>query len=135
MLLEPDADGRCDGLRGGAAHPGRLSSPLPAWSRGLPASSPARALFAEGLPASYGWKCDALNARSRAAALRLGFTFEGIFRQSTVYKGRSRDTAWYSVIDREWPELERAFVRWLDPQNFDEQGRQRRRLEEFRSGV
>lgn len=83
----------------------------------------------------YGWKCDALNARSRAAALRLGFTFEGIFRQSTVYKGRSRDTAWYSVIDREWPELERAFVRWLDPQNFDEQGRQRRRLEEFRSGV
>jgi len=135
VLLEPDADGRCDGLRGGAAHPGRLSSPLPAWSRVLAGLFAGTCALCGGSFRRYGWKCDALNARSRAAALRLGFTFEGIFRQSTVYKGRSRDTAWYSVIDREWPELERAFVRWLDPQNFDEQGRQRRRLEEFRSGV
>lgn len=81
----------------------------------------------------YEWKCDALNAQSRAAAERLGFTFEGIFRQAVVYKGRNRDTAWYSVIDREWPMLEQTFVRWLDPSNFDASGRQRRRLEELRA--
>ena len=80
----------------------------------------------------YEWKCDALNAASRAAAERLGFTFEGVFRQATVYKGRNRDTAWYSVIDREWPALEHAFRQWLDPGNFDETGHQRRRLAEFR---
>jgi len=76
----------------------------------------------------YEWKCDALNAPSRAAALRLGFQFEGVFRQATIYKGRSRDTAWYSVIDREWPVLDRAFRRWLAPDNFDAEGRQRSRL-------
>jgi RimJ/RimL family protein N-acetyltransferase len=73
----------------------------------------------------YEWKCDALNAPSRASAERLGFVFEGVFRQATVYKGRSRDTAWLSVLDREWPAVERAFVRWLDPANFDAAGRQR----------
>jgi len=83
----------------------------------------------------YEWKCDSLNSRSRAAALRLGFTFKGIFRQATVYKGRNRDTAWYSVIDREWPALERAFRCWLHPDNFDEFGRQRRRLEEVRRSL
>lgn len=66
----------------------------------------------------YEWKCDALNAASRAAAERLGFTFEGIFRQAIVYKGRNRDTAWYSVIDSEWPALDAAFRAWLDPANF-----------------
>jgi RimJ/RimL family protein N-acetyltransferase len=76
----------------------------------------------------YEWKCDSLNAPSRAAAQRLGFSFEGIFRQATIYKGRSRDTAWYAAIDKEWPALERAFLRWLDPANFDSQGRQRMRL-------
>jgi RimJ/RimL family protein N-acetyltransferase len=76
----------------------------------------------------YEWKCDALNAASRAAALRLGFSFEGVFRQATMYKGRNRDTAWYAAIDREWPQLEPAFVRWLDPANFDERGKQRVRL-------
>jgi len=76
----------------------------------------------------YEWKCDSLNAPSRAAAQRLGFSFEGIFRQATIYKGRSRDTAWYAAIDKEWPELERAFLRWLDPANFDAQGRQGIRL-------
>jgi len=80
----------------------------------------------------YEWKCDALNAPSRAAAARLGFRFEGIFRQAIVYKGRSRDTAWFSIIDGEWPTLKTAFERWLDPANFDESGRQRRRLSEFR---
>ena len=73
----------------------------------------------------YEWKCDALNGPSRAAAQRLGFSFEGVFRQATVYKGRNRDTAWYAVIDAEWPALRRAFETWLDPANFDEAGRQR----------
>jgi RimJ/RimL family protein N-acetyltransferase len=76
----------------------------------------------------YEWKCDALNARSRRAALRLGFRFEGIFRQATIYKGRNRDTAWYAVTDREWPALREAFQRWLDPANFDAAGRQKESL-------
>lgn len=79
----------------------------------------------------YEWKCDALNQRSRAAALRLGFSFEGIFRQATVYKGRNRDTAWYSIIDSEWPALQAAFVTWLDDSNFDCGGRQRLRLSQL----
>ena len=83
----------------------------------------------------YEWKCDALNAPSRAAALRLGFQFEGVFRQATLYKGRSRDTAWYSVIDREWPALDRAFRAWLSPDNFDAEGRQRSRLLEHRQST
>ncbi|MBS2036963.1 GNAT family N-acetyltransferase [bacterium] len=76
----------------------------------------------------YEWKCDSLNAPSRAAALRLGFRFEGIFRQDRVVKGHNRDTAWYSVIDGEWPELKRAFQAWLAPENFDSRGVQRRPL-------
>lgn len=76
----------------------------------------------------YEWKCNALNIPSRKAALRLGFTFEGIFRQAAVVKGRNRDTAWYSLIDREWPALKSAFQSWLDPANFDEQGQQKKRL-------
>jgi RimJ/RimL family protein N-acetyltransferase len=73
----------------------------------------------------YEWKCDALNAASRAAAERLGFRFEGVFRQAVVYKGRNRDTAWYSAIDSEWPRLREAYERWLAPANFDAEGRQR----------
>jgi RimJ/RimL family protein N-acetyltransferase len=73
----------------------------------------------------YEWKCDALNAPSRTAAQRLGFSYEGIFRQALVYKGRNRDTAWYAVIDKEWGRLEAAFQQWLDPANFDENGKQR----------
>lgn len=76
----------------------------------------------------YEWKCDALNAPSRAAAQRLGFSYEGVFRQAIIYRGRSRDTAWYAAIDGEWPALERAFQDWLSPANFDAQGRQRTRL-------
>jgi RimJ/RimL family protein N-acetyltransferase len=76
----------------------------------------------------FEWKCDSLNAPSRAAAQRFGFGFEGLFRQAIVYKGRSRDTAWFSVIDREWPALKAAYLRWLDPANFDADGRQRERL-------
>lgn len=73
----------------------------------------------------YEWKCDSLNAASRAAAQRLGLSFEGVFRQALVYKGRNRDTAWYAAIDTEWPALRAAFERWLDPANFDAGGRQR----------
>jgi RimJ/RimL family protein N-acetyltransferase len=80
----------------------------------------------------YEWKCDSLNAPSRAAALRYGFTFEGIFRNALVYKGRSRDTAWYSITDGEWPRVRAAFEAWLDPANFDAGGRQKRRLSELR---
>ncbi len=76
----------------------------------------------------YEWKCDALNGPSRAAAERLGFVFEGIFRQAVIYKNRNRDTAWYSITDREWPLVKRAFERWLEPANFDAAGRQRQSL-------
>lgn len=77
----------------------------------------------------YEWKCDSLNAPSRAAAERLGFKFEGIFRQATVYKGRTRDTAWFSILDSEWPRLQHAFQQWLAPDNFDASGKQRRSLD------
>jgi RimJ/RimL family protein N-acetyltransferase len=80
----------------------------------------------------YEWKCDSLNQPSRAAAIRLGFQFEGIFRQATIYKGRTRDTAWFSIIDSEWPVVKAAFERWLDPANFDEAGRQIRSLSSLR---
>ncbi len=72
----------------------------------------------------YEWKCDSLNVPSRHSAIRLGFTFEGVFRQATVYKGRSRDTAWFSIIDTEWPRLKLAYETWLSPQNFDAAGQQ-----------
>jgi RimJ/RimL family protein N-acetyltransferase len=79
----------------------------------------------------YEWKCDALNAASRAAAQRLGLSFEGIFRQATVYKDRNRDTAWYAAIDAEWPALRAAFQAWLAPSNFEPDGRQRLRLSDL----
>jgi len=80
----------------------------------------------------FEWKCDALNAPSRHAAERFGFQFEGIFRQAMVYKGRTRDTAWFSILDREWPALKAAYEAWLSPDNFDASGRQRRRLQDCR---
>jgi len=76
----------------------------------------------------YEWKCNALNAGSRAAAQRLGLSFEGVFRQAAVHKGRNRDTAWYAVIDEEWPALEAAFLKWLYPKNFSEKRKQRTSL-------
>lgn len=82
----------------------------------------------------YEWKCDALNAPSRAAALRYGFTFEGVFRNAVVVKGRSRDTAWFSVTDAEWPRVRAAFAAWLAADNFDAAGRQRRSLADLRAG-
>lgn len=76
----------------------------------------------------YEWKCDSLNMPSRRAAQRLGLSYEGIFRQATVYKGRNRDTAWFAAIDKEWPGLRTAFETWLAPENFDADGRQRQSL-------
>jgi RimJ/RimL family protein N-acetyltransferase len=77
----------------------------------------------------YEWKCDSLNARSRRAALRLGFTFEGIFQQHRIVKGRNRDTAWFSMLDSEWPARKASFERWLAPSNFDAIGQQKESLE------
>lgn len=79
----------------------------------------------------YEWKCDNLNAPSHKAAKRLGFKYEGLFRQALVYKGRNRDTAWFSIVDKEWPALERAFTGWLAPKNFDSAGQQINKLSEF----
>ena len=76
----------------------------------------------------YEWKCNAKNEPSRRAALRLGFTFEGIFRQHMVVKGENRDTAWFSMLDHEWPARKQAFETWLNPANFDHEGRQRKSL-------
>ncbi len=76
----------------------------------------------------YEWKCDALNARSRAAAQRLGFCYEGTFRRAMVTKGRNRDTAWFSIIDSDWPAIRAAQDAWLAPGNFDNDGRQKQRL-------
>ena len=83
----------------------------------------------------YEWKCNNRNEPSKRAAERFGFKFEGIFRQHLVVKGENRDTAWYSIIDKEWPALSMAYEAWLDPANFDGEGRQKRRLEEFRADL
>lgn len=82
----------------------------------------------------YEWKCDALNAPSRTAAERLGFRFEGVFRQALVVKGRNRDTAWFSILDTEWPALRTAYEEWASDDNLDEAGRQRRSLADLRAG-
>jgi RimJ/RimL family protein N-acetyltransferase len=79
----------------------------------------------------YEWKCNALNLASRRAAQRLGFSFEGVFRQHMIVKGRNRDTAWFSVIDSEWPALAEAYAAWLSPTNFDARGRQKERLSDL----
>jgi RimJ/RimL family protein N-acetyltransferase len=91
----------------------------------------ARYIFEELGYRRYEWKCNALNLPSRRAAERLGFTFEGVFRQHMVIKGQNRDTAWYAMLDSEWPERKRAFEAWLSAENFDADGRQRRTLASF----
>lgn len=83
----------------------------------------------------YEWKCNALNERSRNAALRLGLSYEGTFRQATVQKGRNRDTAWYAGIDSEWPALKTAFETWLDPGNFDSEDVQKTSLRDLTAGI
>lgn len=81
----------------------------------------------------YEWKCDDLNAASKAAARRYGFVFEGVFRQAVIYKNRNRDTAWFSITDAEWPAVEAAFVAWLSPDNHDSTGAQKKSLAEMRT--
>lgn len=105
-----------------------------------PAATEAQYLFMEyafdGLGyRRYEWKCNNLNEPSKRAAERFGFSFEGVFRQHLVIKGQNRDTAWYSVIDKEWPKLRQAYSEWLDPENFDSEGKQMRRLEEIAAGL
>lgn len=106
----------------------------------MPAATEALFLFARHIFDDLGyrrfeWKCNALNAPSRRAALRFGFDFEGIFRQHLVVKGENRDTAWYAMIDKDWPTIRRAFEEWLDPTNFDREGRQKRRLDDIRAAL
>lgn len=79
----------------------------------------------------YEWKCDLLNAKSMRAAQRFGFSYEGVFRQATVYKGRNRDTAWYAITDGDWPALQHAYEVWLAAENFDVDGKQRRSLSDL----
>ena len=119
------------------------------WKSGLPSASPKSATSGSGAPGSASvqatevlslkmrhvletlgyrrleWKCNALNAASRAAALRLGFRYEGIFLNHVIVKGRSRDTAWFSLTQEEWPAVREAHARWLAPDNFDAQGGQK----------
>jgi RimJ/RimL family protein N-acetyltransferase len=92
-----------------------------------------RHAFAELGYRRYEWKCDALNAASRAAAERLGFCYEGTFRQAAVVKGRNRDTAWYSIIDTEWPVIHDRLSTWLAPENFDDHAHQRTSLRASKS--
>jgi RimJ/RimL family protein N-acetyltransferase len=91
----------------------------------------ARYVFDELGYRRFEWKCDNLNAPSRRTAERFGFTFEGIFRQHMIVKGRNRDTAWFAMLDSEWPERKAAYERWLKPDNFDDQGRQKTRLSDL----
>lgn len=95
----------------------------------------ARRVFDELGYRRYEWKCDAANAPSAAAARRLGFQYEGTFRQAIVYKGRNRDTAWFSILDREWPLVRAAFERWLDTANFRDDGKQLRSLADIRASL
>lgn len=83
----------------------------------------------------YEWKCDAPNSPSRRAAERVGFRYEGTFRQALVVKGRRRDTAWFSILDSEWPALRESSKPWLAPESFDADGRQRQRLGELRAAA
>lgn len=103
-----------------------------------PAATEALYLFARHAFDDLGyrrfeWKCNDENEPSKRAALRFGFSPEGVFRQHMVVKGQNRDTAWFAMIDRDWPALRDAFEQWLDPSNFDSEGRQRQRLEEIRA--
>ena len=95
----------------------------------------ARYVFDELGYRRYEWKCNNHNEPSKRAAERFGFSFEGIFRQHMIVKGENRDTAWFSIIDKEWPALRKAYEGWLDPANFDSDGNQKRRLEDFRKSL
>ena len=139
LAIVPDATGKAAGwasfMRAEPAHGvievGNILLP-PALQRTTAATEAmylmARHVFEDLGYRRYEWKCNAENLPSRRAAARLGFTFEGIFRQHMVAKGRNRDTAWFSMLDSEWPARKQAFEAWLDPANFDAMGRQLRPL-------
>jgi len=140
-LVSGQAVGVCSYLRidphHGSIEVGHLHfSPL---LQGKPAATEAMYLMMQHAFDSgyrrYEWKCHSLNEPSRRAAQRLGLSFEGIFRQAGVFKGRNRDTAWYAAIDAEWPALQQAFQTWLDPANFDSEGRQKVSLSQLTSGL
>ena len=115
---------------GGVAHGAAMArSPLSTEAHYLM----ARHVFEDLGYRRYEWKCHSENQASRTTAARLGFTFEGIFRQHMVSKRANRDTAWFSMIDREWPLIKAAFEHWLSPDNFDRDGRQKQRLEDIRA--
>ncbi|MFN4207414.1 MAG: GNAT family N-acetyltransferase [Agrobacterium albertimagni] len=115
---------------GGVAHgPAMSRSPLATEAHYLL----ARHVFDDLGYRRYEWKCHNENGPSKVTAKRYGFSFEGVFRQHMLSKGKNRDTAWFSMIDSEWPLIRAAFEAWLSPENFDEAGRQRRRLEDLRS--
>ncbi|MFN3717650.1 MAG: GNAT family N-acetyltransferase [Rhizobium rhizophilum] len=117
---------------GGVAHgPAMSRSPLATEAHYLL----ARHVFDDLGYRRYEWKCHNENEPSKVTAKRYGFSFEGVFRQHMLSKGKNRDTAWFSMIDGEWPLIRAAFEAWLDPQNFDDAGRQKRRLEELRAEI
>lgn len=117
---------------GGVAHgPDMSRSPLSTEAHYLL----ARHVFEDLGYRRYEWKCHNGNEPSKVTAKRYGFTFEGVFRQHMLSKGENRDTAWFSMIDGEWPMIKAAFEAWLSPKNFDEAGRQRRRLEDLRAAL
>jgi RimJ/RimL family protein N-acetyltransferase len=93
----------------------------------------ARYIFEQLGYRRFEWKCNSRNEPSMRAALRFGFTYEGTFRQHMVQKGRNRDTAWFAMLDRDWPALRKGYERWLHPNNFDRRGQQRERLEDIRA--
>lgn len=117
---------------GGVAHgPAMMRSPISTEVHYLM----ARHVFEDLGYRRYEWKCHNDNARSKVTAERLGFTFEGVFRKHMISRGANRDTAWYSMIDDEWPVLKAAFEAWLDPGNFDSDGQQKQTLQEIRSTI
>lgn len=117
---------------GGVAHgPAMARSPMSTEAHYLM----ARHVFEDLGYRRYEWKCNNENEPSHAAARRYGFTFEGVFRQHMLSRGKNRDTAWYSMIDTEWPRLAKAFAAWLSPENFSAEGLQKRRLEEIRKDM
>jgi RimJ/RimL family protein N-acetyltransferase len=141
FVLRDAATGHCGGVASylritpdaGSIEVGHICI-APELQRGVAATEAMFLMMAWAFAAGYRryeWKCNALNFASRRAAQRLGFSFEGVFRQAAVIKGRNRDTAWFSVIDSEWPALSEAFRVWLSPDNFDAKGRQRERLSDL----
>jgi RimJ/RimL family protein N-acetyltransferase len=141
FVLRDVATGHCGGIasflriapEAGSIEVGHICI-APEMQRGVAATEAMALMMGWAFDAGYRryeWKCNALNLPSRRAAQRLGFSYEGIFRQHLVVKGRNRDTAWFSVIDSEWPALAEAYRAWLAPSNFDAQGRQHERLSDL----